>query len=147
MSKILIVEDDPLISRVYQRVFTFEGFDVEMAADGEEGLTKAKSAHPTIILLDIMMPKMNGLEVLAQLKADPVMAAIPVIMLTNLSGQDDTQKALSGGAIKYIVKSEYDPKEVSDMVKQVLASAPRSDTAATPPLPVNDPPPAPPNQV
>src|SRR5882724_6042758 len=119
MAKVLIVEDDPLMSRMYQKIFKFEGYEVESAGDGEEGLVKIKAGSPTIILLDIMMPKMNGLQVLEKLKADPATKAIPVIMLTNLAGQQDADKALSMGAIKYIVKSEYEPKQVTNMVKEI----------------------------
>ncbi len=128
MSKILIVEDDPLISRMYQKIFTFEGYDIEMAGNGDEGLTKAKATPPpTIILLDIMMPKMNGLEVLDKLKQDITTKAIPVIILTNLAGTQDAETALSKGAVKYIIKSEFEPKQVVDMVKEVLAGYTRND--------------------
>lgn len=127
MAKILIVEDDPLMSRMYQKIFTFEGYDIIMAGDGEEGLEKAKTVEPTIILLDVMMPKMNGLQVLDKLKLDPATKAIPVIMLTNLAGQQDAETALSKGAVKYIVKSEYEPKEVASMVKEILAGYTRNE--------------------
>src|SRR6266576_1657962 len=102
MAKLLIVEDDPLMSRMYQKIFTFEGYDVQMAADGQEGLDKAREIKPTMILLDVMMPKLNGLQVLEKLKADPETKAIPVVMLTNLAGQQDAESALTKGAIKYI---------------------------------------------
>jgi CheY-like chemotaxis protein len=121
MAKILVVEDDPLMSRMYQKIFTFEGYQVEMAGDGQEGLEKARSVKPNLILLDIMMPKMNGLEVLEKLKADPDVKAIPVVMLTNLAGTQDAEAALLKGAVKYIVKSEHDPKQVANMVKEILA--------------------------
>ncbi len=121
MTTILITEDDPLMSRMYQKIFTFEGFQVEMAADGQEGLDKARELKPTMILLDVMMPKLNGLQVLEKLKADPETKTIPVVMLTNLAGQQDAEAALAKGAIKYIVKSEYEPKQVADMVKELLA--------------------------
>ena len=127
MAKILIVEDDPLISRMYQKVFTFEKYDVEMASDGEEGLTKARASKPTLILLDIMMPKMNGLETLEKLKADPDLKSIPVVMLTNLAGDKDVETALAKGAVKYIIKSEYDPKQVTNMVQEVLAGYTRDE--------------------
>lgn len=127
MAKILIVEDDPLMARMYQKIFTFEKYEVETAADGQEGLDKARSINPTMILLDIMMPKMNGLEVLDKLKADPATKTIPVVMLTNLAGQQDAEAALAKGAVKYIIKSEYDPKQVSDMVKQILAGYTRNE--------------------
>jgi len=121
MAKILIVEDDPLIRRLYQKVFTFEKYDVDTASDGEEGLAKVKSGKPTLILLDIMMPRMNGLQVLEKLKADEKTKKIPVVVLTNLAGQSDAEKALAMGAVKYIVKSEYEPRQVTDMIKEILA--------------------------
>src|SRR3972149_4943882 len=120
-TKILIIEDDPLMIRLYQKVFTFEGFKVEMAGNGEEGLEKVKSFGPTLILLDVMMPKMNGLQVLEKLKANDDTKKIPVIMLTNLAGNQDAETALAKGAVKYIVKSEYEPKDVVKMVKEIIA--------------------------
>lgn len=127
---ILITEDDPLMSRMYQKIFTFEGYEVVMAENGEVGLEKAKLEKPTIILLDIMMPKMNGLEMLEKLKLDPASKSIPVIMLTNLAGEKDAEMALSKGAVKYIVKSEYEPKQIVEMVKEILAGYTR-DTIPT----------------
>ena len=137
MAKILIVEDDPLMLRMYQKIFTFEKHEVEIAVDGEEGLAKAQSFMPTIILLDIMMPKMNGLQVLEQLKVNQVTKSIPVIMLTNLAGQQDAETALSKGAVKYIIKSEYEPKQIADMVEEVIQGYTRNDIPATtaPPQP------------
>ena len=131
MAKILIVEDDPLMSRMYQKIFTFEKYEVEMAGDGEEGVEKAKATKPTIMLLDIMMPKMNGLQALEKLKADPETKAIPVIMLTNLAGQQDAEAALAKGAVKYIIKSEHEPKEVANMVKEILAGYTRNEVPET----------------
>ncbi len=127
MAKILIIEDDPLMSRMYQKIFTFEKFEVEMAGDGEEGLVKAGTINPTVILCDVMMPKMNGLQVLEKLKSNPATKAIPVIMLTNLAGQQDAETALAHGAVKYIIKSEHEPKEVSDIVKEIIAGYTRNE--------------------
>jgi len=121
MTKILIVEDDPLMSRMYQKIFKFEGFDVDFALNGEEGLDKIRTVKPTLVLLDIMMPKMNGLEVLDKVKLDPATKDIPIIMLTNLAGTQDAEAALTKGAVKYIIKSEYEPKQVVNMVKEILA--------------------------
>jgi len=121
MSKILIIEDDPLMRRMYQKIFTFEKYSVTMATNGEDGLVKVKSQKPNLILLDIMMPKMNGLQVLTKLKADPDTKKIPVIVLTNLAGKQDAETAMAKGAVKYIIKSEKDPKEVVGIVKQILA--------------------------
>lgn len=126
MTKILIVEDDPLMSRMYQKIFSFEGYDVVMAGDGEEGLEKIRELKPTLVLLDVMMPKLNGLQVLEKLKLDPETKAIPVVMLTNLAGQQDAETALAKGAVKYIVKSEHEPKEIANIVKEILAGYTRN---------------------
>lgn len=131
MAKVLIVEDDPLMSRMYQKIFTFEGYEVEMASDGEEGFEKAKLVKPTLIMLDVMMPKMNGLQVLDKLKLDLDTKSIPVIMLTNLAGQQDAETAMAKGAVKYIIKSEYEPKQVVSMVKEILAGYTRNEVPTT----------------
>lgn len=127
MAKILIVEDDPLTSRMYQQAFTFHNFEVEVSFDGEDGLEKVRKGKPTIILLDIMMPKMNGLKVLEKLEADPETKKIPVVMLTNLAEEQDAEAALSLGAIKYIIKSEYTPKQIVDMVKEIIVGYTRDE--------------------
>ena len=127
MTKVLIIEDDPLMSRMYQKIFTFEKFEIETADNGEEGLAKAINLSPTIILCDIMMPKMNGLQVLDKLKTNPLTKLIPVIMLTNLAGHQDAETALSKGAVKYIIKSEQDPKEVVSIVKEIIAGYTRNE--------------------
>lgn len=121
MAKILIIEDDPLMSRLYQKAFTFEGYQVVTAFDGEEGWEKMKQENPNLILLDIMMPKMNGLQFLEKMKKDPDYKKIPVVCLTNLADQHDAEKALLLGAVKYIVKSEYEPKQTVNMIKEILA--------------------------
>lgn len=127
MAKILIVEDDSLMSRMYQKIFTFEGYEVEIATNGQEGFEKARLTKPTIILLDVMMPVLNGLQTLEKLKLDPETKTIPVIMLTNLAGQQDAETAMTKGAVKYIIKSEHEPKEVANMVKEILAGYTRND--------------------
>jgi CheY-like chemotaxis protein len=130
--RVLLIEDDQLIQRMYEKIFTFEKFVVEMASDGEEGLAKVRSMNPkpTVILLDVMMPKMNGMQVLEQLKLDQSLKTIPVIMLSNLAGENDVESALSKGAIKYIIKSEYDPKQIADMVNEIVAGYTRDDVPA-----------------
>lgn len=127
MTKILITEDDPLMSRMYQRIFSFEGYEVVMASDGQDGLDKIRETNPTLVLLDVMMPKMNGFEVLEKLKSDPATKNIPVVMLTNLSSEQDAENALLKGAVKYIVKSEHDPKQVADIVKEIIAGYTRDE--------------------
>lgn len=122
MQKIFIVEDDPLMIRMYERVFKLSGYEVELAFDGEEAIAKLNTIKekPAVILLDIMMPKMNGLDVLKLIKKDAKLKDIPVIVLTNLAGKDDAKKGMDLGAISYLVKSEYEPKEVVRITKETI---------------------------
>jgi CheY-like chemotaxis protein len=121
MAKIFLSEDDPLMIRMYEKAFKLAGYELEMAFDGEDALAKLRSApaKPTVILLDVMMPKMNGLDVLRAVKQDANLKNIPVIMLTNLAGEADAEKALQLGAVLYLVKSQYEPKQVVAKVKEV----------------------------
>jgi CheY-like chemotaxis protein len=127
MPRIIIIEDDELIARLYEKAFGFEGYDVEVAHNGREGLDLVRTSDPTLILLDIMMPEMNGLEVLDHLKGNEKTKDIPVVVLTNLSGEHDAEEVLSKGAVKYIVKSEHNPKEIVDIVKGILSGYTRDD--------------------
>ena len=127
MAKILIVEDDPLICEMYHTAFEFDGYEVDTAADGKEGLNKIKKWQPSMILLDIMMPNMNGLEVLDAMKSDETIKDIPVIVLTNLSTREDAELALTKGAVKYIIKAEHSPKEITEMVKEILSNYTRGE--------------------
>jgi len=120
MAKLLIIEDDPLISRMYHRLFTFEGYEVELANNGQEGIKKAQTINPSLILLDVMMPTMNGIQTLEVLKKDPQTQAIPVIMLSNLTGEQDAEEAFNRGAAKYIVKSAYEPEDIVKMIREFL---------------------------
>ena len=131
MARILIIEDDALIARMYEAAFKFEKYEVDIAHNGKDGLEKLKKNRPSLILLDIMMPKMNGIDVLREMKADPRYKGIPVVMLTNLSGSKDIEEALSLGAVKYIVKSKYKPKEVVAQIKEILAGYTRNDVPQT----------------
>lgn len=132
MNKILLIEDDEFMVRMYQRVFSLEGYDVQIAVDGLEGLEKAKSFQPDIILLDVMMPNLNGLQTLEKLKQDPQTKGYPVIMLTNLVNKQDAEYSLKIGAIKYLIKSDYNPKEVLEIVRQCLNErAPQDNPAIT----------------
>lgn len=117
---VLVVEDEAVISRMYQKILSFEGFEVETAADGEEGWQRAKVLKPALILLDFMMPKLNGLQVLEKLKADPETANIPVVMLTNLAAPQEAELASKMGVTKYIIKSETEPKQVVELVREFL---------------------------
>jgi DNA-binding response OmpR family regulator len=130
MAKILIVEDDPMMSRMYEKAFLAEGFEVEMAHDGQEGVDKAKTVAPNLILLDVMMPRLNGMQALEYIKSDPNTKMIPVIMLTNLGGQKDAEEAVRMGALKYLLKSDMEP---GPMVAEVRAALNIPASAQTPP--------------
>lgn len=123
-AKILLVEDDLFMRRLYSEAFNLAGYTVITAVDGGEGLMQIYKDIPSLVLLDVMMPEMNGLELLEKIKADPTTKHIPVIMLTNLSGKTEEENALSKGAEKYLVKSEYEPKQVVAIVEKVLAAHP-----------------------
>lgn len=122
MSKILLVEDDDLMARMYKRFLVYGNFTVELAADGLEGYEKAKTFQPDLILLDIMMPRMNGLQTLEKLKSDPETKDYPVAMLTNLATKEDAEIALKKGAIKYLIKSDYEMEELAEVIEQLLSN-------------------------
>ncbi len=118
--KILLIEDDPFLLSMYSTKFTMEKFQVVSAEDGEKGLKTAKEVNPSIILLDILMPKMNGFEVLEELKKDKSTASIPVILLTNLNQKDEIERGMSMGADDYLIKAHFMPSEVVEKIKKVL---------------------------
>lgn len=118
--KILIVEDDEFLLSMYSTKFEIEGYEVVMASDGEMGYNKAQKEKPGIILLDIMLPNMDGFDVLKKLKADRATSAIPVILLTNLSQKQDVEQGLSLGADDYLVKAHFMPSEVVDKINRLL---------------------------
>lgn len=122
MIKILLIEDDSLISRLYQKAFSFDLYEVEVASDGEEGFDKIKLFKPDLILMDFMMPKMNGLELLEKVKKEEGIKKIPVIMLTNIKNDKNIDTAIKLGAVKYIVKGDQPPSEVVAMVEETLSS-------------------------
>ena len=119
--KILIVEDEKLLAQMYETKFSREGFDVTTAVDGYEGLQKAKSIKPDIILLDIIMPKVDGFAALKELKALPETKAMPVILLTNLGQEEDVEKGRKLGADDYFIKASYTPGVIVSKVRQILA--------------------------
>ncbi len=120
MDKILLVEDNQALIDIYSITFTHQNFAIEVVRDGEECLQRIKTIKPDIILLDVMMPKLNGIQTLERLKAEEETKNIPVIMLSNIaeSAEEDHSKKL--GAIKYLVKSHYLPMEIVAIVKEVL---------------------------
>ena len=120
MKKILIVEDEPVLQKAFGDLLSGEGHRISSALDGENGLKMVKAEKPDLVLLDLILPKMHGLEVLRQLKESPETKDVPVIILTNLEGTDDVEKALELGATTYLIKASYTLKEVLSKIKQVL---------------------------
>ena len=118
--KVLIIEDDEMLAGMYSEKFTITNYNVEVAYNGSEGLKKAKEFKPDIILLDIIMPKMDGFVVLKKMKKDEELLEIPVIMLTNLGQSDDIEKAKKLGAVDYFIKANHTPAEVIKKVEEVL---------------------------
>ena len=116
--KILVIEDEATLQKALNDVLLQEGFEVSSASDGITGLEIAKKENPDLILLDIILPKMDGFEVLAKLKADD--ENTPVVILTNLSDVNDVQKALDLGATTYLVKADYHLNEVIQKIKEIL---------------------------
>jgi DNA-binding response OmpR family regulator len=120
-AKILIIEDDRYISKMYQLKLSLDGFDVQLAENGRQGVEKVKDFHPDIILLDILMPELDGFEVLKMVKGDEDTKNIPVLIMSNLGQEDHIEKGMSLGALGYIVKSQYTPSRVVEKIKEVLA--------------------------
>jgi two-component system, OmpR family, phosphate regulon response regulator PhoB len=119
--KILIIEDDKFLRKIIKRKFSGEGFDVIEAVDGERGITLAKNDQPDIIILDLVLPEINGFEVLQTLKQTPETSEIPVIILSNLGEEENVKKGLAAGAADYLIKSNLDPSDIFDRVGKVLA--------------------------
>jgi len=119
-TKILLIEDDTFLVEMYTTKFELEGFAVASAEDGKKGLEMVKKENPDIILLDILMPKMDGFAVLDALKKDQETADIPVILLTNLGQKDDVKKGFEKGAVGYLIKAHFMPSEVVDKIKKIL---------------------------
>jgi DNA-binding response OmpR family regulator len=118
--KVLIVDDDAFLSGIYATKLELEGFQVATARDGDEGLKMAQKEMPQLILLDVLMPKLDGFEVLKRLKADAALKGIPVIMLTNLGQKEDIEQALREGAEDYLIKAHFVPAEAVDKIRKVL---------------------------
>ncbi len=118
--KILIVEDDKFLRELIARKLTQENFTISEAVDGEGGLKKIKEEKPDLVLLDLILPGIDGFEVLAKVKDDPALASIPVIILSNLGQREDVEKGMKLGAVDYLVKAHFTPNEIIEKVKTAL---------------------------
>lgn len=117
---ILLVEDDEFLAELYATKLNLEGFEVGLATDGDKGIKMVNSKKPDLILLDIILPKMDGFEVLKNIKTDKNFKDVPVILLTNLSQKDEVKRGLELGASDYLIKAHFMPSEVVKKIKQVI---------------------------
>lgn len=122
MSKqtILLVEDDGFLASIYAQKLEVEGFDVSFATNGEDGLRLAHKDHPDLVLLDLLMPRMDGFEMLEKLKSDEELKEIPVLILTNLGQKEDVERCIQLGAAGYVIKAHSLPSETINRVKEIL---------------------------
>lgn len=120
-TRLLLVEDDRFLRKAAEVMLRRNGFEVLTAQDGEAGLAVARAERPALILLDLIMPRMQGFQVIEHLKQDPATAGIPVIVMSNLGQESDVQRAMEAGALAYVVKSNVALNELADRVRAVLA--------------------------
>ena len=118
--KILFIEDESALQKTFGDILKQEGYEMLSALDGETGLKMAKTENPDLILLDLVLPKKHGFEVLQALKEDAETKDIPIIVLTNLEGTGDVEKALELGATTYLIKASYTLEEVVAKIKKAL---------------------------
>ena len=120
MKNILLVEDDPFLSDIYTTKLKEEGFSVDTAMDGEECLRKVEKNMPDLLILDLVLPQMDGWEVLSSIRRQEKFKDLKVIILSNLGQKDEVEKGLKLGAIKYFIKAHYTPSEVVAEIKEIL---------------------------
>lgn len=120
MKKILIVEDDKFLRELIVQKLTTEGYEALEAMDGEEGIKKTKEQRPDLVLLDLILPGIDGFEVLNRMKEDSVLSSIPVIILSNLGQKEDVEKGLKMGAVDYLIKAHFTPGEIIDKINLTL---------------------------
>jgi len=117
---ILIIEDDKFLRELIARKLLEEDYEISEAIDGEEGIKKIKEEKPDLVLLDLILPGIDGFEVLLRMKEDPILAQIPVIILSNLGQKDDVERGLKLGAVDYLIKAHFTPGEIIEKIKNAL---------------------------
>jgi len=122
MAKVLLVEDDQILAKLYQTKFNKEGIDMQLASDGQEGLEKFKSFNPDLIILDLIMPRVDGFTFLAKAKEDPLLSGrkVPILVLSNLGQESDIKRAQELGAKDFFVKADISLSQMIDKVKKYL---------------------------
>lgn len=119
--KILLVEDDTFLSGMYVSKLDMEGFEVILASDGRQGFKMIEEEEPDLILLDVILPQMDGFEILKEMKKKKKLKNIPVILLTNLGQKKDVERGFSFGVKDYLIKAHFMPSEVVDKIKKALS--------------------------
>lgn len=120
MEKILIIEDEKILAEMYRDKFTQAGFEVISAFDSKEGLNLAKKEKPDLIVLDILLPRENGITFLVWLRKDPEVSSIPVVAFSNYDDQETKREAAKLGAKDYLIKTNYTPQEIVEKIKNYL---------------------------
>lgn len=120
MKKILLIEDDKFLRELMVKKLLTMDYDVTSAVDGESGLSMIKEVKPDVVLLDLILPGINGFEVLEKAKQDPEIADIPVIILSNLGQKEDIERGQELGAADFMIKAHFTPQEVANKIKTVL---------------------------
>ena len=120
MPKILIVEDDKFLRELIAQKLVREGYEISEAGDGEEGIKKIKDEKPDLVLLDLILPGIDGFEILSRMKENSSLSRIPVIILSNLGQKDDVERGLKLGAIDYLIKAHFTPGEIIEKIKNAL---------------------------
>lgn len=118
--KILIIEDDKFLRELISQKLLKEGYDIAEAIDGEKGITAVKTEKPDLVLLDLILPEVDGFGVLEKVKEDAATSQIPIIILSNLGQKDDIEKGLKLGAIDYLIKAHFTPNEIVEKIKTIL---------------------------
>src|SRR6266568_1962804 len=121
MKKILIIEDDQIVANIYRNKFSIEGFQVEVANDGHLGLELVRSFRPDAVLLDLLIPKMTGVELMKEIRSEPDFEKLPVIVFSNTYLTNLVQDAWKAGATKCLSKSNCTPKQVIDVIRSELS--------------------------
>jgi len=118
--KILVIEDDKFLRELISQKLIKEGYDIAEAVDGEKGVESVKEEKPDLVLLDLILPGIDGFEVLSRIKSDPASAQVPIIILSNLGQKDDIERGLKMGAADYLIKAHFTPGEIIDKIRTVL---------------------------
>src|ERR1051326_2880355 len=145
MPKIIIIENDPVVANIYRNRFAVEGYHVEVALDGHTGLELIRSFRPDAVVLDLMIPRMTGVELMKKMRSEPELEKIPVIVFSNTYLSDMLQEAWKAGATKCLSKSTCTPKQVLDLLRSLMnGTSAKAPAGSPPPVPIAAPSSAPP---